>query len=390
MKHSAKILLPLLAVLCFSCTKPQEEETPEVKIGLRLETENASYQKDGRFVYVEANGPWTLALEAVGEGDTSWASLTATSGTGNKNVVMSYDYNGSDDARSLSVVLTGSDGSTVTKGFVQAGITSGPVAPEKVPGWLELPQETSNLRYYNHSFSYEGSRYRNYSFGWDAPNRLSLWVAYPLCGFYTKKNVDRSKDAWGFDPNVPVSEQANLTSSYRGNYDRGHQIPSADRLVSSQANAQTFYFTNMTPQRDVFNQGVWGNIESKVRGWISNSDTLYVVTGCVMDGKSGSTTDAAGNKCPLPAAYYKAVLRYSKSSTVGISGYSGIGIYLDHNGNYSSKQSLSSDMVMSLSALESKLGYKLFVNLDTVLSPETATRIKNQNPENVNFWEIGK
>lgn len=374
--------------MCLSCTKSQDEAAP-VQLGLRLETENASYQKDGRFVYVEANGPWTLELEAVGEGNTSWARLTATSGTGNKNVVMSYDYNGADDARSLNVVLKGSDGSTVSRGFVQAGITSGPVAPEKRPDWLELPEEISKLRYYNHSFSFSGERYRNYSFGWDASNRLSWWVAYPLCGFYTKGGSDRT-DAWGFDPNVSVSEQANLTSSYRGSYDRGHQIPSADRLVCAQANIQTFYFTNMTPQRSSFNQGVWGRIESKVRSWSSSSDTLYVVTGCVMDGKSGSTTDASNNICPLPAAYYKAVLRYAKSSTVGVSGYTGIGIYLSHTGSYGQNQTLTKDMVMSIGELEKKLGYKLFVNLDKVLSPETATRIKAQNPEDVSFWGIGK
>lgn len=369
--------------MCISCTKSQEEGS--FRLGLKLETENASYQKDGRFVYVEASGAWTLALEAVGEGDTSWARLDKTSGTGDRTAVMSYDYNGSEDARSLSVVLKGEDGTTVTRGFVQAGIISDPVAPEKRPGWLELPQETSDLVYYSHSFSYEGSRYRNYSFGWDASNRLAQWVAYPLCGFYTKSNCRRT-DAWSFDPNVPVSEQPDLSSSYRGNYDRGHQIPSADRLVCSQANAQTFYFTNMTPQRAAFNQGVWGNIESAVRNWSSSSDTLYVVTGCVMDGKSGSTTDAAGNTCPLPAAYYKAILRYSRSSTVGYGGYCGIGIYLDHSSGYG--ETLSKKMVMSLGELEKKLGIKLFVNLDTVLSPETASRIKSQNPTSVNFWGV--
>lgn len=375
----------LLAVLCVSCTKSQED-TPAAKIGLRLEKENASYQNDGgRFVYVEANCDWTLALQAVGEGDTSWARLTATSGTGKKTVVMSYDYNGSDDARSLLVVLTASDGTTVSKGFVQAGIASEPEKPEKRPGWLELPQETTKLVYYNHSFSHEGSRYRNYSFGWDSSNRLAQWVAYPLCGFYTPKKSSRT-DSWSFDPDVPVSQQADLTKSYSGDYDRGHQLPSADRLVCSAANVQTFYFTNMTPQKSTFNQGIWGNIENSVRVWSGKSDTLYVVTGCVMDGKSGSTTDAAGNSCPLPAAYFKAVLRYSKSSTVGISGYNGIGIYLNHFGSYGG--SLAKSMVMSLSDLEKKIGYSLFVNLDTVLSSETAKRIKDQDPTSVSFWGL--
>ena len=386
MKRLTTILLTALSVYWVSCTRTDGQENVTGELSLTLETENADYKADGRFVYVKAAGDWQLSLSPLVEGeDISWASLNKTSGHGDATAVLSYEYNGGENPRSLNVCLT--DGiSNVTKGFVQRGINYEPVVPDKAPAWMELPEVNSSVTYYNHSFRYDGSTYRNYSFGWSAKNRLAFWVAYPLCGFYTAKKVSR-KDDWNFDPNVPVSEQANLTKSYSGSYDRGHQLPSADRLVCRDANAQTFYFTNMTPQGSTFNQNIWGVIEGTIRAWSESSDTLYVVTGCLMNDKPSVTSDAAGNMCPIPAAYFKGILRYSKAGTQGWGGYTGIGIYLEHFKTYS-RMELTKDMVMSLSDLEKKLGYKLFTNLSDRIGEENALKVKAQDPTDIGFWGL--
>ena len=379
-------LLMILPAYFLSCTQTGSSPSGG-NLVLSLETENASYKADARFVYVKAQGEWTLKLDKVNaDDDISWAKLSRTSGNGDCTAVLSYDYNGKEEVRSLNVVLSSTSGESVTCGFVQKGISTDPEVPDVPPCWLELPQITSQVTYYNHNFRLDGTTYRNYSIGWSSPNRLSLWVAYPLCGFYTAKKVGR-QDLWNYDPAVPVSQQANLTHSYAGSYDRGHQLPSADRLLCREANEQTFYFTNMTPQSSGLNQGLWQKIEGTVNGWSSRCDTLYVITGCVMQGSSLSTNDASGNSCPVPSAYYKAVLRYSKSGTQGWGGYTGIGIWIEHFKNYKS-ESLSRDMVMSISDLEKKLGYKLFVNLDKEMGADFAVRIKSQDPLDVAFWGL--
>ena len=384
LKRISLILLMVLSVCGTSCS--QTGSQPSGEVTLSLETENAGYKADGRFVYVGAPGEWSLSLVPVTDGeDISWASLNRTSGSGSAAVVLSYEYNGEETPRSLNVRLV-SGSTTLTCGFVQKGISYEPEKPEKAPAWMELPELTSSVTYYNHSFRYDGDSYRNYSFGWSAPNRLAFWVAYPLCGFYTAKKVGRV-DAWNFDPDVPVSQQANLTRSYSGSYDRGHQLPSADRLVCSEANMQTFYFTNMTPQSSSLNQGLWEKIEGSVRGWSDKCDTVYVVTGCIMSDNPSVTSDAAGNKCPIPSAYFKGVLRYSRSGTQGWGGYTGIGIYVEHFKNYKS-QNLSREMVLSLSELEKRIGYKLFVNLSDKIGEENAVKVKSQNPLDVGFWGL--
>ena len=62
----------------------------------------------------------------------------------------------------------------------------------------------------------------------------------------------------------------------------------------------------------------------------------------------------------------------------------GCAFYFDNEDKYPS--SVGKDMSMSISKLEEKLGYKLFVNLDKKVGDETAKKIKDQDPTTVTWW----
>jgi endonuclease G len=229
---------------------------------------------------------------------------------------------------------------------------------------------------------------RNYSFYWDYSNLVAQWVAYPLCNWNIGSSTGRT-DNWGLDPLLPSDKQPVLfkgfSSGNNGWYARGHQCPSADRLTSREANAMTFYFTNMTPQiQDNFNGGIWAGLESQVRTWAKNSDTLYVVTGCVTEGSTYYALDNNGKKVTVPTGYYKAVLRYSKSTTLGFSGYMACAVYLDHK-EYSAG-TVSSSYSMSIDDLEKKLGLDLFVNLPDAIGQANADKVEAQEPSTVSWW----
>ena len=254
-------------------------------------------------------------------------------------------------------------------------------------GWLELPETsaTDGLDLFSRTCTINGKRLRNYAFYWDYAYRLSRWVAYPLCGVYMGSS-GRS-EAWGYDPLLPAAKQQNLSSGYKrgdnGWYDRGHQLPSADRTASEDLNATTFYSTNITPQKNDLNAGVWATLEERVRAWARSSDTLYVVTGCVPEGATHYVYDRSDVKIMAPTAYFKAVLRYSKNTTLGRSGYMAAAFWYDHESyadNFSKGQSLS------VKALEERLGYQLFVNLEKAVGAETAQAIKIETPATVNWW----
>jgi DNA/RNA endonuclease G (NUC1) len=186
-----------------------------------------------------------------------------------------------------------------------------PNVDPKTTQWMELPaMDNKAYGYYSHSFSMNNEIYRNYSFAWSQKDLVSVWVAYPLSKVYTDGYVGRT-EKWAHDPVLGKDKSSNPGTGYAGDYDRGHQLPSADRQSSRTANEQTFYGTNIAPQLNAHNTTIWKDLEDKVRTVASTSDTVYVVTGCVVDGATEFSTDTDGKAITIPVAFFKALLRVS-------------------------------------------------------------------------------
>lgn len=379
------------ALFVTSCQKPSDEEDDALEVSVR--TPSVDSGKGQMFVNVKCSSSWTLSVaDAEDDSDIDWASLNVTSGKGNmSNVILSYQVNASEQSRKLKIILDNGRNwvfCTVT----QAGSGQQPDPdPDPVPdidltktGWLELPSlDNPELGYYSHSFEMRGKEYRNYSFGWSQDDLVALWVAYPLCSTYTNKTVDRT-NAWAYDPLLGAEYSSAPFGGYGGSYARGHQIPSADRLCSYEANAQTFYGTNMTPQLNQHNEGLWSSLEGMVRNVANTSDTTYVVTGCVVKGSTKFTEDSDGKKMTVPVAYYKALLRYSKASTLRT--WSAAAFYTEHKdyGNYTPFK----DIAMSVDQLEEILGIDLFVNLPAKVGEARAAELEAEDPTTNSVWGL--
>ena len=146
----------------------------------------------------------------------------------------------------------------------------------------------------------------------------------------------------------------------------------------------------MTPQDYDFNGGTWAVLEGKVRDWArktgatNGTDTLYVVTGCYVGNSTRKAYDNVGKAVAIPESYFKALLRYKNNSSVGHKGFMACAFWFDNENKYSSK--ISKDMSMSISDLEKKLGYKLFVNLEAKVGADTYKQIKDEDPSTVSWW----
>lgn len=353
-----------------------------------------------QFIYVKASSSWRITITSVDGGEpVDWIIADPSSGSGDMDVTLNVAANESEQERSAVLTVENSAGKalkTISQKGKKPEIKPDPdPTPEPKPnetGWLELPSVPAGTDFFAHSMTIGSVKTRNYSFIWDYDNLVAPWVAYPLCKWNMASNVKRT-NAWALDPLLPESKQPVLYRGFsKGNngwYARGHQIPSADRLTSYESNAMTFYGTNMTPQiQEGFNGDIWATLEGMVRSWANKSDTLYVVTGCVIDYKDGETVkyalDNNGKKVTVPTAYYKAVLRYMKSSTVGYSGYSACAVWLDHK-VYSTK-TIDSSYSMSVDDLEEKLGIDFFVNLPAKVGEDVAARIEAEEPKSVTWW----
>lgn len=256
-----------------------------------------------------------------------------------------------------------------------------------IPQWLELPATSASdgLDFFSRNCTIKAKALRNYSYYWDYSSRVSRWVAYPLCSDYLG-SADRS-EAWGYDPLLPAAKQSNVSGGFKegnnGWYARGHLLPSEDRTENSDLNSTTFYSTNIAPMDNDFSGGVWHTLEKRVRSWAASSDTLYVVTGCVIEGAKYYVYDRSNEKITAPTAFFKAVLRYTKDVTSGHNGFMGAAFWYNHEGY---PQTFSKEESMSIADLENKLGYELFVNLPKVAGQDVAANIKEEKPDTNSWW----
>lgn len=376
MKKSGILVLMAAALMLVACDLLQKNGGgSSASVSVTLKNATGDCDKGSVFVVANCISQWELELD-FGENDP-WATLSHTSGTGYKsNILLSYEENTTGESRSLSIILTSGNKKSETV------FTQNSQQQEKHDygadvtdcGWLELPETKAGdgLEWFCHHFNHNGVTKRNYSFYYSYDDYVSLWVAYPLNAKLIGSG-SRS-DAWAYDPLIPDHLQINIvdgTGTIPG-YDRGHQLPSADRL-SKYANPQTFYSTNMTPQRGKFNQNIWAGVEDKVRSWAKDgkADTLYVVTGCTVKGSTKKAIDRSGHSVTVPTSYWKACLKRTSS------GWTACGIWLDH---YTSATSITRNDLFSIDELENKIGIDLFVNLPAKIGDSQAATVESTKP----------
>ena len=358
------------------------------KIGSKAYISNTEIKGDSKNCAVvlsaQQGTSYTIAVESAED----WAHFSngatyieGTMETVDKVVYIYFDKNPSGQSRDAVVVVEFSDEEVFELEFTQHSYDS-TIAIDRE--WAELPLCKNEDNYiYNTHYGKMGSKSnaRNYTFCFDPDYRASVWVAYPLHSSYTTGSGNRDYSSFGYDPTVSTSCQANMgAGSYNGRYDRGHQIPAADRKCSQEMMDQTFYATNMTPQHANFNQKKWSTLEGKVRNMIC-SDTLYVVTGAYFEGEHHSsiykqTNDRSGNVCPTPTYYYKALLRTKKGNTgkrideiSDASQLRAIAFWMEHADTGNDTNIKATDCI-SVAELEEITGFTFFPMLDDAIETE--------------------
>ena len=339
------------------------------------------YQAGTKSIQVRSNVDFNVSVS-----QNSWLTVSKSG----MDLRFTYQENGSTESRSANVTLTNSEYNISEQFlFIQGGAPQGGGSQGGSDNvvmwrdWAELPvcNEREGFDYVVHGgITVDGkSNQRNFTICFDREHKLATWVAYPLHDVHI--GSQKRTNAWGYGPGVPTQYQPNLSSSYVGNYDRGHQIPSGDRTGSKEMNRQTFYYSNMTPQAAQFNQGGWAQLEGKVRSEICR-DTLYVVTGALFLTTNDSsiakqTTDKSGKTCPIPSHYYKVLLRTKSGNTgkaikdiTNASDLKAIAILIKHK----STCNIQNSDYISISELERQSGYTFFPALNDAIEDEVKSQ----------------
>lgn len=204
-----------------------------------------------------------------------------------------------------------------------------------------------------------------YTLSYNEAYEQADWVAYRLTKFGATPQVARSNH-FIEDPYVPTGSARTIDYAESG-YDRGHLAPAADMESSETSMQESFYFSNMSPQLPGFNRGIWANLESLVRTWALNYDTVYVVTGPLFLGANDKTIGP--DSVAVPPAYFKAILYHTDSLSKCI------GFVLN---NESSQEKLT-HFALSVDSLEAMSGLDFFPMLADSLENRIEAHVQTKD-----------
>jgi endonuclease G len=158
--------------------------------------------------------------------------------------------------------------------------------------------------------------HKYYTLSYNEEFEQAEWVAYKLNTSFIKGDVKRSNSFYQ-DKAVQTRSAKKDDYKYSG-YDRGHLLPAGDRKVSKIAMRETFYMSNISPQDPNLNRKAWKYLEEKIRKKTYAYDSLYIVTGPIIEKEHEEIGD---NQVAVPSAFYKIILNYTNTSSLCATAY---------------------------------------------------------------------
>jgi len=230
--------------------------------------------------------------------------------------------------------------------------------------------------------SIEVVKHAGYAIGFDCQYKMAAWTFHVVTPDITFGNVSRTND---FRKDTLVScgsaedsdyflRTANKdgTVTYDGfGFDRGHLVPSADFKWSPVGLSETYFYSNMSPQRPEFHRDSWAEIEGLVRKMVdAEQKILYVHTGPVFANDMTTLTRSI-HQLKIPNLHYKIVADLSPNSLRGMA-------FLMPNKKCELRPS---NYVVSIDSIEALTGLNFFPNLPD----STAQRLESK--ADFNAWK---
>lgn len=153
--------------------------------------------------------------------------------------------------------------------------------------------------------------YTHFSLGMSASRKLASWVAWNVDGSSLRKLSHRGTQ-FRRDRSIPRDAQIGNELYRKNALDRGHLARRADLTWGTlaearRANEDSFFYTNIAPQHEAFNQssagGIWGELENAIFEEVDLEDLRI----SVMAGPVFSDDDPSHRRVQLPREFWKIV-----------------------------------------------------------------------------------
>ena len=109
--------------------------------------------------------------------------------------------------------------------------------------------------------------------------RIPAWVAYRLSPNAMSGDGDRDKSNWEQDERIEAMLQAFDHEYEFTGWHRGHMAPAEAFTRTQTAVDFTHMFSNAVPQSGSVNSGAWSKLEKRVRQFVEDGATVWVMTG---------------------------------------------------------------------------------------------------------------
>jgi endonuclease G len=192
--------------------------------------------------------------------------------------------------------------------FLPGASIAFPTASDEVAADLSLTKSGEQVRHYTH-----------YSLAMSASRRFARWVAWNIDGAAIMK-VPRKGHKFRLDDEYAPGQQVGEDLYKDNRLDQGHIARRADLIwgpeaEARQANGDSFFYTNITPQMDTFNQdsreGLWGELEDAIFADV-DVDHLRI---SLVGGPMFADDDFAYRGVLVPRSFYK-VIAYVENGTL--------------------------------------------------------------------------
>jgi endonuclease G len=161
---------------------------------------------------------------------------------------------------------------------------------------LEIPKLKKREIVVNH---------KAFSLSYNEFHEQANWVAYELTEQETYAKNSRTNK---FLEDYKIkTNTATKSDYYKSGFDRGHLAPAGDMAWSKISMLESFYYSNISPQKPQFNRGIWKKLETLVRIWAIENQSVYIVTGPVLTEKLEKIGE---NEVSVPNFFYKVILDY--------------------------------------------------------------------------------
>lgn len=253
----------------------------------------------------------------------------------------------------------------VDSGFLKSdkSQTTETASTESKKSQKDVSHQTSGVYFLPTSTTNQIVEHSTYYLSYSEPHEQAEWVAYEL----KKEHITGGKHKRPYfnqDPKV-TTESAHWNNYKNSGYTRGHLLPAGDRIFSKEAYDETFYTSNISPQKYELNTGIWNSLEMKVRNFVRKNGKVYIVTGGILE---DNLKTIGKEKVSVPDYFYKIILFENKEE------YKMLAYLIPHEEE--SRKSLNKYIVPA-DSIEKLTGIDFFHFLDDSVENELESKINS-------------